>query len=173
MKTYAPAPADIEERVVALVVKHYPDLLKYGIRIDVVAVTVDDKDASAVQLHGYECLGTMGVVPVKHRALGRGDAELLIDLRRYREELASDAARDAFLDHELYHLMVIKEGPVALTDSANRPRLKIRKHDRQFGWFDEIARRHGGNAFEVRQAQRLAAEAGQIYFGFIDKQATA
>lgn len=47
-----------------------------------------------------------------------------------------------------------------------RPVLKIRLHDQQHGWFDEIARRHGDASIEVQQAKAFADSSGQTYFGW-------
>ena len=51
-------------------------------------------------------------------------------------------------------------------DECARPKLKLKKHDRQFGWFDKIAERHGHASGEVRQALKLFTEARQLYFDF-------
>jgi hypothetical protein len=69
----------------------------------------------------------------------------------------SDAERLALLDHELTHVEVVYEV---------RPRkLRTRHHDRTYGWFDEVAQKHGEASQEVQQARRFAAdEAGQLYF---------
>jgi hypothetical protein len=164
MKTYDHAPARIRERVDALIARYHPDLSGFSVRVDVLVV-VSDKPGPALKHHGYDALATIRVLPVKDRAAGRGDAEMLIDLGRYDKEL-NEGERDALLDHELYHLKVIKEGPIAKRDSADRPKLKCRLHDRQLGWFDEIARRHGDNSLERRGARHLFDAAGQDYFPF-------
>lgn len=51
-------------------------------------------------------------------------------------------------------------------DDLGRPVLKIRLHDQQHGWFDEIARRHGDASIEVQQAKAFADSSGQTYFGW-------
>ena len=50
-------------------------------------------------------------------------------------------------------------------DDIDRPLLRIRKHDHQFGWFDAVARRHGKHSIEVQQAHQLTAmdELRQLY----------
>jgi len=166
MKTYDHAPARIQERVAALIARYHPDLAGFSVRVDVLVV-VSDKPGPALKHHGYDALATIRVLPVKDRAAGRGDAEMLIDLNRYDKELESDAQRDALLDHELYHLKVVKEGPIAKRDSADRPKMKCRLHDRQIGWFDEVARRHGENSMERIDARDLFDAAGQVYFPWV------
>lgn len=172
MKSYHKAGEDVQDRVTALITKYHPDLLAANVRIDLVFVEddSDDENKPALTLHGYACLGVVRKLPVKDRAMGRGDAEIVLDEKRYRKELEA-AERDALLDHELYHLVVVKDGTTPKIDAVGRPVLKIRKHDRQFGWFDEIARRHGKNSNEVFQAQQLMDQAGQTYFNFAKKTA--
>ena len=48
-------------------------------------------------------------------------------------------------------------------DAQGRPKIKLRKHDFQVGWFHEIARRHGEHSVEVRQCRELVSEQGQTY----------
>jgi hypothetical protein len=40
----------------------------------------------------------------------------------------------------------------------------MRKHDRQFGFFDLMAKRWGPDSHEVMQAKQLIDEAGSVYF---------
>jgi hypothetical protein len=40
----------------------------------------------------------------------------------------------------------------------------MKLHDREFGWFDAIAARHGAASCEVQQVTKLVEEAAQIYF---------
>lgn len=37
---------------------------------------------------------------------------------------------------------------VTKTDDLERPRLRIKAHDREVGWFDNVVRRHGKTARE-------------------------
>ena len=78
-----------------------------------------------------------------------------------------DAKKDALLDHELYHLEVQrnKHGKPKL-DCNRRPKLTMRLHDRQYGWFDEIAQRHGSASIECQQAMGLYLAGKQTYFQF-------
>jgi hypothetical protein len=55
---------------------------------------------------------------------------------------------------------------VPVFDAVGRPKLLMRKHDHQFGWFDEVAQRHGEASPEVRQARVLMESSGQLYFDF-------
>jgi hypothetical protein len=167
MKTYDQAPPEVHERVEALIKRFHPDLENVGLRVDILMASTDADDAHAVTLGGYPCLAVVKILGPKERAMDRGDAEIVVDRNEYEAMTAEQ--RDALLDHELYHLEITRDkyGKPKL-DDHQRPKLKMRKHDRQFGWFDEIARRHRTNAIEVRQAQAFADEAGQFYLNLQD-----
>lgn len=165
MKTYDQAPDEVRERVIALIKKYHPDLELVQLRVDLLMASTDTEDAHAVTLGGYPCLAVVKIVGPKERAKGCGDAEIVIDRDAY--EAMSSAKRDALLDHELYHLEITRDKMGRpKKDDHQRPKLKMRKHDFQFGWFAEIARRHQENAIEVQQAQAFIAEQGQTFFGF-------
>jgi hypothetical protein len=44
-------------------------------------------------------------------------------------------------------------------DDLDRPKLKMREHDYEFGWFAETAHRFGEDSFEFSQARELLASA--------------
>jgi hypothetical protein len=162
MKTYETCPQSVADRVAALIKKSYPDLINCNTKVDLLFVSTNS-DGPALCLHGYPCAAVVRALRSKDRAAGRGDAEIVIDRVGY--EAMTDLRRDALLDHELYHLEVaLDRAQRYKVDGEGRPILKMRKHDREFGWFDEIARRHGENSFEIRQARNLLGEQGQLYF---------
>jgi len=165
MKTYQTAPKHVREIVDHLLKKFYPRILAEKPRIDLLTVA-HDSEGSALKHAGYDAQAVIRVVGLKDRAAGRGDLEIVIDEVNYNR--LTDEQRVALLDHELYHvtLKTDKEG-VVKRDGADRPKFGMRKHDRQLGWFDEIARRHGDNAAEVIQARALIEQAGQVYFPFM------
>ena len=103
------------------------------------------------------------IVPVRDRAAGVADVMLLVDRPAYSD--MNELERDALIDHELTHLEPIMDDETrsVVFDVAGRPRVRIRKHDRQYGWFDEVASRWGPNSVEARQARKLVDEAGQLY----------
>ncbi len=57
-----------------------------------------------------------------------------------------------------------KDGDIK-RDDLGRPVLAIRLHDRQFGWFDVVARRWGEDSFEAEQAKEMVRdwEFAQLY----------
>jgi hypothetical protein len=172
MKSYTPCGDDVRERALALIRRFYPDLVEVQIRIDYIYVSNDAEDTPALTHGGYPAQAVVKILGPKERAMERGDAEIVIDEENWTD--LSDAEKDALLDHELYHLEVVKNKlkTRAKRDCCGRPVLKIRKHDRQFGWFDAIARRHGDASAEVIQFKQFEKECGQLYLGlsFIEDQ---
>lgn len=169
---YQKAPLEVAERAKALVEKHHFDLNNNRVRIDFIFAnaTVDDDgvpSGPAISHNGYPCLGIARILGSKDRVMGRGDGEIVIDGDRWPN--LSSEKQDALLDHELEHfqLKFDKYGGVVFDDS-HRPKLKVKKHDHQFGWFDSIARRHGSNSIEVNQFRALCEdESGQYYLPFL------
>jgi putative metallopeptidase len=99
------------------------------------------------------------------------DASIVVDRATWLS--LSPAQRSALIDHELQHFerVLDDESERPKSDAIGRPKLAMRKHDHQFGWFDEIAQRHGDASFEVRQAKQLIEHSGQLYFDFARKTA--
>ena len=165
MKTYAKAPDAVSKIVTAMIEKYHPELKIEGVRIDCISAASDDPDSPAVTLHGYPCSAIVKILDSKQRAMGRGDAEIVIDEARFKDLKVGQ--QNALIDHELYHLAVKKNkyGRTKL-DEHGRPKLKMRKHDREYGWFDEIAHRHGSDSQECMQATQLYLSGKQVYFEF-------
>lgn len=152
MKTYSQASDDVERTIARMRLEHYaPDL--DGVTI--AALFVYDTEASEpVLMHGgYPAQATVRITPVKDRALGMADAVIVIDRSNWLT--LTVAQRDALIDHEMYHLerATDPDTELPLTDAVDRPKLKMRRHDRQYGWFDAIAERHGrASASYIQQA---------------------
>ena len=170
-KTYDKAPEHVHKRVADLIAKNHPELKELAVKVDLLMVATDSETAPALSLGGYACQAVVRSTNPKERASGLGDALIVIDRDNY--DSLDDAACDALLDHELYHLVpkLDKKTGAYKRDEHGRPRLGIRKHDRQFGWFDAIARRHGNASLEVKQARWILSEAGETYFGTVQKKA--
>ena len=82
----------------------------------------------------------------------------------------SQEEQKALLDHELEHFEVKRDKHGSfLYDDINRPLLSIRKHDRQHGSFDNIAKRHGTASGEVKQfLATIFDDSGQSYLPFAE-----
>ncbi len=165
MKTYSKCPDAVATRAAALIKKFPPDLGIVGLTIDFISVVNSEDGEPALMLNGYPCAAVVKIIGPKERAIGRGDAEIVIDEEGWMN--MEDETKDALLDHELYHLEVAKnKHGKPKKDQYGRPQLKMRKHDRQLGWFDEIAKRHGSASIECQQATRLFLGGKQLYFSF-------
>jgi hypothetical protein len=169
---YSKAPGEVIEKARALIEKNHFDLHNNSVRIDFIFAnsTLNDDGVPvgpALKHNGYAALGLTRILGPKERLMERGDCEIVIDGDRWPN--LSTEKQDALIDHELEHLQpkFTKTGDV-VTDDLNRPKLKLRKHDHQFGWFDNVARRHGKESIEVNQFKALCeSEQGQLYFPFV------
>jgi len=162
---YSLAPDEAVERVAHLVKCFHQPLLEAGVKIDVLTVA-DEEGESCLKLHGNPAYAVAKIVSSKDRVKGAGDCEIVIDEPSYTT--LSDASKDALLDHEIHHFELkikAKTGRVKL-DENGRPKLGIRKHDHDFGWFTLIAKRHGAASIECRQATDLLRGGRQTYFAF-------
>jgi Putative phage metallopeptidase len=165
MKTYSPAPKEVGQRVARLVQKYHPDLTI--VKIDCVSAATDQVGQPAITHQGYPADGQARIIGPKDRAMGRGDCEILIDEEKFNKMTAEQ--KDALLDHELQHFEVQKNKYKQVKrDPQKRPKLKIRLHDAQFGWFAIIAQRHGLASAECRQAANLLLSGRQTYFAFVE-----
>lgn len=162
--------SDLGQRIARIREEWHPELAK--VTVDALFV-FGDEPGHVLEQQGYPALATIKIMPTKERAAGMGDALMVVD--RYAYEGLTDPQRDSVIDHELYHLELVidKKTEKPKYDSLGRPKLAMRKHDRHFGWFDEVAQRHGENAIEVIQARSIIAATGQLYFDFTDRRAAA
>jgi hypothetical protein len=103
--------------------------------------------------------------------MGRGDAEITFDALVVGA--MTDDEKRALIDHELYHLETKrnKDGQIKL-DDLGRAEYKLRPHDREFGWFDSIARRWGKHSLESKQAVEMVKDEDfrELYLSQNDKQ---
>jgi Putative phage metallopeptidase len=133
----------------------YPNLDKYGRPIE-----------DAIKVNKYKALACIKVTSYKDRVKGMADAEMLIDYTFW--EKASTLERTALIDHELTHLQVkVDDYGRALLDKVKRPKLYLRNHDVQIGWFASVAKRYGKHSIEVKQAEILFDKLGQSYWPYL------
>lgn len=140
------------------IAKHHPLLKKHGVTVDLLEARPEYDDngqpkAAALKLGGYPCTAVVRIVNQADRAKGLADAEIKIDGHWW--DSADYEEKMALLDHELTHLQLVMDGDHVKRDGSERPKLKTRKHDRQMGWFDEVAERHGKASQEHQQAREL------------------
>lgn len=169
--TYQKANQKIVDMALAILCEHdtHRPTLDAKVKIDILIANAErDEDTdeikgTALKLHGVRALGIARILPLKQRAAGRGDAEICIDGDWWKD--ASEDEQKALLDHELHHIAVkTNKANVVIRDDLNRPKLRMRPHDYQFGWFNIIAQRHGAAAQETQQAKAMMDNAGQFYW---------
>lgn len=161
---YTAAGLDVARRAKRLLKKqeYHQPLLKARVRIGFVFVTTDGEDGAPVKVNGYPALAAASIVPQKFRTGIKEDGRVTIDKEAWDD--LTEKQKDALLDHELYHFQpVIDENTVAL-DGNDRPRLRLRKHDVQMGFFSVIAKAHGEHSQEVIQARALVEHAAETLF---------
>ena len=135
--------------------KHHPELHDAELIVDVLVAFATKNEQGeprgpALSHGGYPAIATVRINSLKQRVLGGGDALVTLDGDRWGD--FSSLQQRAILDHELTHLELVEgEGGGVEGDDIGRPRLRLRKHDHQFGWFDAVVRRHGANSVEWSQ----------------------
>lgn len=158
MTVYQRETAAMRKSLTAVMKAYHPGLVDAGVTVDLIRVHAStdangDPKGPALKHGGYQAAAVVRIVGTKERVAGRGDAEIVVDGDRWDEW--NDEERAAIFDHELTHLELKTIGETATVDrdDLDRPKLKMRLHDRQFGWFDAVARRHGKHSVEVMQAR--------------------
>lgn len=159
MPRYEKAPAEVGQTVERMMDRYHPQLRDAKVSITcLMAFPTTDKNGDSsgppLRFQGYPAAAIVKIIGLKERTDGRSDVEICIDGDAW--PLRSDAEKEALIDHELEHLdlKIDKDGAI-VRDDLDRPRLKIRKHDHQHGWFDAIVRRHGRAALEFQQFEEF------------------
>lgn len=163
MKTYSQAP-DVSSAIEKIQLEHHDGL--EGVSVAGLFAFDSESSEPVLKHQGYAAGAVVRITPLKDRALGVADATIVVDRAGWLA--LSQRQRNALIDHELTHLQrkLDKDSGDPLCDVLDRPKLGMRKHDHQFGWFDEVAQRHGEASPEVRQARVLMESSGQLYFDF-------
>lgn len=161
--TYERASQETTDVLTDVMKRYHGALHDAGVTVDILLAygprnVNGDTTRPAIKDGQYACLAKVRITNLRERALGHADVELQLDGDKYDEW--SPGELDAILDHELSHLE-----PTLDRDDLDRPLLRTVKHDHQFGWFDDVARRHGTAAFEVQQATKLLCDTdkAQLY----------
>lgn len=164
MPTYQAADDTVKQMADALLRKHetHKPIVEAGVKVDYVFAypDLDENDqptSNAIKVNGYPAAGMCRILNLKDRAMGRADAEITLDYPHWEE--ASTREKEALLDHELHHITLGKG-----RDDLQRPKLRMRKHDVQVGWFTAIAERHGTASCERIQAVQIMEKKGQYYW---------
>jgi len=169
--TFAKASEEVESLGKALAINYHLDLESARVKIDYVFAFRDpETEEPALMQKGHRVLGVPSIVNLKNRAKGMGDCEVVLDGDAWND--MTEDQRKAILDHELEHFEVKREKKTGdfLFDDLMRPLLRLRNHDREFGFFDNIASRHGNGSFEIQGLRKMFSEAGGAYLPHLRNQ---
>lgn len=157
MPNYQEANRDVCDTVAAVMKKHHPELIEAGVTVKTLLAFPTKEGGACLTHQGYPAAATIRINDLKARVAGMDDALLLIDGEAM--ESWSQKRLEALIDHELTHLEVQydDEGKVK-TDDAERPKLKIKKHDAQVGVFFSIMEKHGKEALDTEIVAKLAID---------------
>src|SRR5437667_3520417 len=180
MPTYERCPKEVTalaNDILCAYPEHKP-LLDCKTKFDFVFASpdIDEKTGEALndalKKHGRKALGIARKIPLKDRALGRGDVEIALDHPWWEDAPAKQKA--ALLDHELHHFepKLTETGDYAF-DDLGRPIIKLRKYDYEFGLFKIIAERHGVHSQECILAKRMMEESGQYFWPDLRQEVVA
>ena len=172
MPKYQLAEKPVFQMAAGIIKRHHQDLHAIGVKIDILfAFALEDSEGNkktpTLSHQGYPANGIAKILNLKDRLCRGYDAEIILDGDAWAG--LTDNQKLAILDHEITHFVVKRnsDGNV-IRDYMERPRLMMKKHERQFGWFDSIAARYGRDSAEVQQATHVFDTGGQVYFGFLD-----
>lgn len=178
MPIYERAPVECQDIGARMMDKYHGELRDAGVTIDYLFAKKKpdsngeiDPEVHALKLHGYPVAAMVRANSYKNRVLGHSDAEIIIDGDRWDEWSAEE--KDALIDHEIEHLELKTDKDGLLRrDDLDRPMLRVKLHDHEFGWFDSIARRHGKHSFEVQQYEKFREAHRQTWLNFRDEHET-
>ena len=161
--TFRPAPEDVMELAAGLMRRWHKDLVKADVSVRILFAF--NHDAPPLTHGGWPAKALARITNLRDRVAGLADALILIDGHGWQEW--SDAMRLAILDHELHHFEVRLDlvGNVRY-DDANRPKLKMRMHDFQFGGFDVIVSRHREASAEAQAVKAVTNRWVQLEFNW-------
>lgn len=173
MPVYEKPKPEVIKMVNEICEKHHGELHENDVTVEVLmahAKTNENGESNGPPLKksGYPCAAIVKVNSLEMRVLGHADARITIDGDRW-PKLKPDVQR-ALIDHELEHLMVKKDKDGAVVfDDIERPRLRIRAHDHEVGWFSSVVRRHGRASIEWQSVDAISQSCRQMELPFLQE----
>jgi hypothetical protein len=155
MSWYSIANEEVNLTIQKVMKENHGDLHAAGVTIT--ALIARSEEGPAIKVRGSEAAGSIRITKLAERTLGLGDALMTLDGERM--DAWTSKRLQAVIDHELRHLMLAKNkktGQIQLDDEG-RPKLRIRPHDFEFGWFARTAELYGEESYEVSQAREIVA----------------
>ena len=160
----------VHQMIAAVMEEYHSELVEHEVKIGADwYVPPEGKPEAPLKLHGYPAVAVVKITPVRQRQRGIPDAIITID-RAHWNGLSGDE-QYALIDHEVQSISLARDkDDHVVADDAGRPRLRMRLHDCQCGWFLACADRHGDNSAEIQQARKLI-EDHPFLFGLPDAPA--
>lgn len=155
------ANAEIHEKAHAVLQKYHHDLASAGVKLTVFFSRKVSKfgeyldTEESLRCNRQPAYATIRVATESERALGFGDAVVVLDYHGYNHRL-KDTSRDALISHELHHLKPKQSKDGNYLRHANaRPRLLTVPHDLEIGIFLSPIRVFGRAATDFVMADTL------------------
>lgn len=161
--TYSECPNTVIAIAKEIIQDHYPDLIEAD--VTVMYLFARNESGDALKHGGYPAAALVKLNNLRDRVAGLSDATIMIDEDRWKDW--NEERRIAILDHELMHLEVRRNDSGAIEyDDCNRPKIRLRKHDFNYGGFNAIVRRHGDSSVEVQSVREVLYTWSQGIFEF-------
>lgn len=162
--TFEPCDNAVMEFAFQVMRQHHPYLSQAGVTVDY-AFAIADDEGFAIKVRGQRVLARVKIVNLEDRARNEKDVKILIDKGWWLD--ATEAEREAVLDHEFTHVQFAKHwledgSPKWKTDDLGRPKLKIRQHDAESGIFFEVIKRHGKEATDFKQVAGMGKKIREL-----------
>lgn len=150
---YETAPDDVASLAKQLIRRSHHDLIKAEATITYLFAR--NNDGPALTKNSWPAKAIAKINSLRDRVAGLADCMILIDGKQWQDWSAGH--RVAVLDHELHHFEVCfnKAGAIRY-DDANRPKIRIRPHDFEFGGFHLMAQRHGTDSAEIMAVSNVS-----------------
>jgi hypothetical protein len=167
-KIYEPAPAEVTELITLALTQWHVELHETGVKIGATMVAKFDADEALVPClkhHGNWAAATIHIVRPSQRHRVDFDAEIFFDKARW--EAYTQEQRQAVVDHELNHVVLVKDRQDVTVMTDHGPKIKLKPDDFAPTGFYEIINRHGAAAVEYQSIvailTRIAEHCPAIY----------
>lgn len=172
---------EVRDTVERMVERYHPGLRDAGVTFRLMfARPKEDANGDpvghAIAVAGYPALAKVKITPYEQRVgsddrPGLPDCTITIDQDHW--DMLTDREREALVDHELEHLELVEKTQnghqVVQRDDADRPKMRIRRHDHQHGWFDAVVRRHAQAAPEWMQWEQFEEKRTQLWLPYMEE----
>jgi len=154
MAFYKLPPEDVTDLVNEVIHAHHPRLVENEVTVDVLMAFASE-NGFAILVRGVPAYASAKIIRHMDRVAGFGDCRITIDGDQW-PHFPVETQR-AIIDHELTHfeLQRDKRTDKVKIDETGRPKLRMRQHDHDLGWYDEVVQRHGNYSIEAMQYRQL------------------